>query len=134
MLKRDGNDHDPHQKKVGETMIHDMNLHSEPFEKMKKGTKTIELRLNDEKRRLIRAGDLIEFHHALDRSEKLMVKVVQIFRFRSFAELYSALPLDQCGYRSDELATADPGDMDQYYPKEKQDLYGVLGIQITLDI
>ena len=34
-------------------MIHEMRLHNEPFTKIKLGKKTIELRLNDEKRKLI---------------------------------------------------------------------------------
>ncbi|MBB1548964.1 MAG: DUF3850 domain-containing protein [Clostridiales bacterium] len=31
-------------------MKHEMKLNNEPFERIKNGTKTIELRLNDEKR------------------------------------------------------------------------------------
>ena len=34
-------------------MIHKMRLHNEPFELIANGTKTFELRLNDEKRRNI---------------------------------------------------------------------------------
>ena len=30
-------------------MIHEMHLHNEPFEKIKAGIKTIEMRVNDEK-------------------------------------------------------------------------------------
>ncbi len=115
-------------------MIHTMNLHPRPFAEIKSGAKTIELRLNDEKRQLIRPGDRIEFRSSLDETEILRVRVVQIYRFRSFAELYSVLPLDQCGYRQDELAAADPSDMDFYYSREKQDRYGVLGIEISLDL
>ena len=42
-------------------MIHKMNLNPEPFEMIRNGQKTIELRLNDEKRRMINVGDMIEF-------------------------------------------------------------------------
>ena len=42
-------------------MIHRMNLDSNPFEMIKNGTKTIELRLNDDKRRKIKVGDYIIF-------------------------------------------------------------------------
>lgn len=38
-----------------------MNLHNEPFDLIKNGTKTIELRLNDEKRQLLKENDIIEF-------------------------------------------------------------------------
>ena len=42
-------------------MIHHMKLHQEPFESIKKGAKTIELRLYDEKRQALKSGDLIDF-------------------------------------------------------------------------
>lgn len=43
-------------------MIHNMRLHNEPFELIKNGTKTIELRLNDEKRSLIKENDFLSFY------------------------------------------------------------------------
>lgn len=42
-------------------MKHKMNLNEGPFNRIKNGTKTVELRLNDEKRRTLRENDLIEF-------------------------------------------------------------------------
>ncbi len=39
-------------------MKYKMNLNDEPFHLIKKGTKTIELRLNDEKRQLLKENDL----------------------------------------------------------------------------
>ena len=38
-------------------MKHYMNLNPEPFEMIRSGEKTIELRLNDEKRKAIGVGD-----------------------------------------------------------------------------
>lgn len=40
-------------------MIHLMKLQPSPFEKIKDGTKTIEMRLFDDKRRKIQIGDTI---------------------------------------------------------------------------
>ena len=40
---------------------HIMKLHPEPFAKIKDGSKTIELRLYDEKRQRISIGDTIRF-------------------------------------------------------------------------
>ena len=42
-------------------MLHKMKLNESPFNRMKKGTKTIEFRLFDEKRQKIKVGDKIEF-------------------------------------------------------------------------
>lgn len=52
--------------------------------------------------------------------------------FTSFAELYKHLPLLKCGYNDDNINAASPDDMDIYYPKEKQNQYGVVGIEISL--
>ena len=41
--------------------MHEMRLNNGPFELIKNGTKTIEIRLNDEKRSLIKEGDIIAY-------------------------------------------------------------------------
>lgn len=53
-------------------------------------------------------------------------------RFDSFAELYSHLPLEKCGYKEEELATASPCDMERYYSADEQKNSGVCGIEIEL--
>ncbi|MBR2741341.1 hypothetical protein IKD98_01090 [Candidatus Saccharibacteria bacterium] len=55
-------------------MKHEMGLQSKYFDYIKNGTKRIELRLFDEKRRQINIGDTIEF--ANPDGEKLLVKVL----------------------------------------------------------
>ena len=111
-------------------MTHTMRLQPAPFEMIKNGTKTIELRLFDDKRRKIRIGDTIVFISAGQYAETLEVKVTGLFVFDSFAELYAALPLLECGYTEEDIDTASPEDLDLYYSKEEQQKYGVVGIQI----
>ena len=111
-------------------MTHNMQLQPVPFEMIRNGTKTIELRLYDEKRRKIQIGDDIVFVHTGNHSETLRVKVIDLFVFDSFAELYNALPLPECGYTKDDIDTASPEDMDLYYSKEEQRKFGVVGIKI----
>ena len=113
-------------------MTHQMNLHAAPFENIARGIKTIELRLYDEKRRLIKVGDEIEFTHSKDSTRTLHCRVTALRTFPSFAELYANLPLLKCGYTADDIDTASPDDMDLYYSKEKQEKYGVVGIEIEL--
>lgn len=113
-------------------MTHAMNLNPQPFAMIADGQKTYELRLDDEKRRQIRVGDEIVFTNTAAPERTLRVRVVALHRFADFAALYAALPLDQCGYRAEELATASPSDMEAYYTPEKQRQYGVLGIEIAL--
>lgn len=111
-------------------MLHQMKLKSEPFCKIKSGSKTIELRLNDEKRQQVQVGDFIEFTMLDDTAQKLTVRVTALHHFNSFAELYAALQKEMLGYAADE--TPNPDHMDAYYPRDKQEKYGVLGIEIRL--
>ena len=111
---------------------HVMNLNPSPFEMIKEGNKTIELRLYDEKRKMISIGDIITFTSIGDTSETLNVIVTDLFVFDSFDELYKNLPLLECGYTTEDIDTASPGDMDKYYSKEMQQQYGVVGVKISL--
>ena len=111
---------------------HIMNLVPSPFQMIREGKKTIELRLYDEKRKSISVGDTITFVNTKDASETLNVRVVDLFVFDSFAELYKKLPLSECGYTKDDIDSASPDDMEEYYSKEKQKQYGVVGIKISL--
>ena len=113
-------------------MTHNMNLHAAPFDNIARGIKTIELRLYDEKRRRIKVGDEIVFTHSKDFARTLHCRVIALHIFPSFEELYSTLPLLKCGYTEDDIDTAAPADMDLYYSKEKQEKYGVVGIEIEL--
>ena len=108
-------------------MKHEMKLNNEPFECIKNGTKTIELRLNDEKRKLLTVGDYIEFINRVT-NEKLLVEVIDLFKYNSFEELYKHFNKIEMGYSINE--EANPKDMENYYSKEEQEKYGVLGIKI----
>ena len=112
-------------------MTHEMQLTPTPFDMIRDGSKTIELRLFDEKRRKISVGDLICFTNT-ETDETLDVKVLELSVFDSFKTLYEKLPLLECGYTKDDIDTASPDDMDIYYSKEKQSQYGVVGIRIEL--
>lgn len=109
-------------------MKHFMCLNPAPFYMIKSGNKTIELRLNDEKRRMIN----VLYINTEDENEKILARVLHLHRFNSFDELYGALPLLKCGYTRNDIATASPEDMNVYYSRERQAKYGVLGIEIEL--
>lgn len=109
--------------------VQKMRLNSAPFEMIKCGEKTIELRLFDEKRQQLKAGDKIVFTNTTT-GETLNTTVVKLHRFNTFNELYKSLPLLQCGYTSENIDKATPSDMEQYYSVEEQRKYGVVGIEI----
>ncbi len=96
-------------------MIHNMRLHNEPFELIKNGTKTIELRLNDEKRSIIKENDIILFENRTN-GEIIKTKVIKLHRYNSFEELYKHFDKVSLGYNSNEEASYK--DMEKYYSKE----------------
>lgn len=108
---------------------HQMKLNNSPFESIKSGSKTIELRLYDEKRRLLKTGDLIEFTNLIT-GEKLKVKVTNLYIYDNFCQLYKNFNKTKLGYSKGE--TAKPEDMLNYYSIEEQKRYGVIGIELAL--
>ena len=106
-----------------------MKLQDKPFQSIKNRIKTIEMRLYDEKRKLIETGDEIVFTN-LKSGVNLKAKVKNIFLFRNFQELYNAFDKTKLGYQKNE--DASPNDMEIYYPKEEQQSYGVCGIEIEV--
>ena len=109
-----------------------MRLAAAPFEKLRDGSKKIELRLYDEKRKQIETGDTILFICLQDPCDTVLTRVTDIYRFSSFEELYKALPLEDLGYTEDEMSIASPKDMDEFYSPEEQARYGVVGFKIDL--
>lgn len=109
-------------------MLHKMHLKEDPFKKIKNGSKTVELRLNDEKRQKVQIGDFIEFSCLDEPKQKIQTRVTALHHFGSFAELFTAIPKEKFGYASDE--TPNSNFMDEYYTREEQEKYGVLGIEL----
>lgn len=96
---------------------------------IKSGAKNIELRLYDEKRQKLKVGDVIVFTN-VSTGETLNAAVMKLHIFNNFDELYKELPLLQCGYTSENIDRAAPGDMEEYYSVEEQKKYGVVGIEL----
>lgn len=110
-------------------MTHCMNLELSAFLKIAKGSKTIELRLNDEKRQEINIGDRIEFRCS-EINSVIFAEVIKLHKFLDFEQLYKALPLEKCGYSENDLKTAHYTDMEKYYTKSQIKKYGALGIEL----
>lgn len=85
------------------------------------------MRLNDEKRNLIKIGDEIEFTN-VKTNELLTCKVTNLFMYKNFGELYNNHNKISIGYKENE--NANPDDMLMYYSKEDIEKYGVLGIEL----
>ena len=112
-------------------MIHKMKLNESPFERIKNGTKTIEFRLYDEKRQQIKIGDTIIFLKEPDLNESFKAKVTGLLRYNSFEDMFkdfdTSILSDKSMTKKDLINV-----LEQFYTKEKQKQYGVLGIRIEL--
>ena len=98
---------------------------------IKNGTKRIEVRLNDEKRQLIHIGDYITFEKVSDEPEYLKVQVTDLYYENSFSDLLDKHNMSLFASNSitkEELLNI----LDQFYTKEEQNKYGVVGIRIEI--
>ena len=95
------------------------------------GTKRIEIRLYDEKRQSIKLGDTIKFLKEPELSESFNAKVTGLLRYNSFKDMFKDFDISILSDKSmtkEELIKV----LEQFYTKEKQEQYGVLGIRIEL--
>ncbi len=109
---------------------HTMKLHHEPFNKIKNGIKSIELRLYDDKRKKIELGDQITFQKEPKCDEIVTVKVVGLVRYANFSDLMDDFaPEIYLGHKN--KADALEG-VSRFYTAEDQARNGVLGIRIRI--
>ena len=109
-------------------MLHKMKLQEDPFERIKNGTKTVEFRLYDEKRQTIQIGDEIEFSKLPELQEKLLVKVIDLYKEKSFEKLFKKAFVGEDEEKIIEKAKA----MNRSYAPEQEKEYGVVGIKIEV--
>lgn len=112
--------------------MHEMKLRPKYYDFILNGTKRIEIRLNDEKRQKISLGDKIRFHKDPGTLEEYFdTKVIGLLRYNTFEELFKdhdiALLADKSLTKEELLKV-----LEEFYPKEEQAKYGVLGIRIEL--
>lgn len=107
-----------------------LRLNEEPYKKILSQEKTIEMRLWDEKRQKLKVGDYIIFVNRNDDSQMMKTKVLGLYRFKNFDQLYNYFDKTQLGYGQNE--EANPQDMSKYYDSEDIKKYGVVGIEIKL--
>lgn len=113
-------------------VTHEMTLREAPFRAIQVGRKRVEMRLCDEKRRLLRIGDFIRFR--LENQEEYhTVEVTGIRYYPTFDALYAALTPTMgaaaLGYAEGEVP--HPADMLAYYPQDMVRRHGVLAIEIN---
>lgn len=112
-------------------MEYKMGLQQKYFYNMKQGSKRIELRINDDKRKLLKVGDIIYFLLEPDRKNSLKAKIVSLSKYKNFNEAVDNIPIE---YLSSSTDTKEEylNDLNKYYSQQEQDEYGVLAIEIQV--
>jgi len=111
--------------------MHEIKLQPKYYNYMLNGTKRIEIRLNDEKRQLIKIGDKIRIFKEPDLKDYFEVMVVDLLKYNNFDEMFNDLDITLLADKSmskEQLMI----ELEKFYSKEKQSRYGVLGIKIEL--
>lgn len=117
-----------YERLMNENVVHEMKLQSEYFDYILNGTKRIELRLNDEKRQRIKINDQIIFTNEQTK-DKIITQVKKLYNEKSFESLFKNFDiklLASLNKTKQELLN----ELSKFYTIEKQNKYGVLGIQI----
>lgn len=106
-----------------------MKLNPKYFEYMKNGTKEIEIRLNDNKRKHLKVGDEIIFQKEPKLKEELYTKVEELFIEKSFEDAIMNLEIQQY---ADQEETRENflKDLYEFYTKEQENKYGVVAIKV----
>lgn len=112
-------------------MTHEMKLNPVAFDLIKNNKKNIEVRLYDEKRRNIQIGDEIIFSELPEMENKLKTKVTALLIYKDFYSLYSNSAPEDFGGESWSVEQLVEN-IYQYYSKEDEEKYGVLGIKLEL--
>lgn len=111
--------------------MHELKLQPEYYNFILNGTKRIEIRLYDEKRQKIKLGDKIKFLKEPNLDESFIVRVVGLLRYNSFNDMFKDYDISVLASKSitkEELLSV----LEQFYTKDKQEKYGVLGIRFEL--
>ena len=104
------------------------NIRKKYFDLIKNKEKTIELRLFDEKRKLLKINDIITFISS-ETKEKLKAKVINLYKAKNFEKLSQIIDIEKTGFKTLEELIIN---ISEFYTVEKINSFGVLGIEIEL--
>lgn len=110
-------------------MEYNMGLQEKYFDYMKNGSKKIEIRLNDDKRKLLNVGDTIYFMKEPDRIEKFKSQIVSLTHYNDFTDALNNINIEDVS-SIDTKREEYLNDLEMFYSKEEQQKYGVLAIEI----
>lgn len=110
---------------------HTLKLQEEYYNYILNGTKRIEIRLNDEKRKLLSKGDTIRFLKEPLLEDNFTTKIIDLIYFENFEQMFETFSIEVLADKSvdkENLLTS----LNKFYPSEKQKQYGVCCIKLEL--
>nr|WP_240903827.1 ASCH domain-containing protein [Chengkuizengella sediminis] len=90
------------------------------MQSIKEGNKTVEVRLNDEKRRKIKIGDTIEFVKVPEENETLRVKVTELRKYDNFKGMYEDIPFQEFDCEGWTIEDMIEGTYQIYTPEQEK--------------
>ena len=106
-----------------------MKVQEKYYNLLKKGIKTIELRLYDDKRKKINVGDEIIFENLNNSNDSFIGIVEALYPAQNFMKLSEKIPIFKTGFQTQEELLET---MENFYPINVQTKTGVLGIEIKI--
>jgi len=112
-------------------MEHVMKLYESNFDDLKNGKKKREYRLNDEKRKQIRIGDIIKFLKLPNLDDECIVEVTQIETFNNWYDCYEKYFDEDFKEKYENVQAVVQDTYDGgYYTKEESEKYGSIILTI----
>lgn len=109
--------------------MHTLNLHPTYFELIKNKEKTLEGRLNDEKRKNFNVGDIITFYKEPEKTEMIRAVILDKFVFKDFDQMANSLPKADLGFANSTTQEM----VNVYrtiYSRDRETQYGVVVFKI----
>ena len=113
-------------------MVYEMRLKDRPYDQIRRGEKSIELRLFDLKRRRLNPGDIIIFYRISSEKDFVASMVKALYRFRTFEDLFEVISMEECGFSESTSKEDAVRAMRVYYSPDNEKALGVVGIKLEL--
>jgi len=107
--------------------MHKLNVQEKYYNMLKQATKTIELRLLDDKRKNIKIGDVIEFSNNSNAKDTFLAQVVKLYQADSFEALCHKIDCRHAGFNTNQDLMMV---LEEFYSLERQKEFGVIGIEV----
>ncbi len=112
--------------------IFELHLNDEYFDKILEGTKTIELRVNDAKRRKYEVGNILEFVARSDEKKRFKANIVHMYYFPSVRETIESLGKEKLGFSKTLTVDKIEDIYLAFYKQEDIDKNGMVAIEIEI--